>query len=73
MTWTQTERHTWELATNGFDGTANLRETNSGFVASVQVENTQFDMELADERDFFERKKDAVNFLRDRMEKHDYE
>lgn len=73
MTWIQTRRYAWELTTDGFDGKAFLKETNSGYIASITVKNTEFDMALADEREFFERKKKAVQFLNALMEKHSYE
>lgn len=72
MEWKQTKRHKWVIAEQGFDGRALLQETNNGFIASITVENTEFDMELLDEREFFERKKDALAFLEEKMTKESY-
>lgn len=72
MEWRQTKQYQWELAEQGFSGKARLQETNSGYIASIRVENTDFDMELLNERDFFERKKDAVKFLQEQMGQESY-
>lgn len=72
MKWRQTKQNKWEVAEQGFTGHALLKETNSGYIVIITVENTDFDMELLNERDFFERKKDALKFLREKMEQESY-
>jgi len=72
MEWRQTNRHRWEIAEQGFEGRALLQETNSGFIASITVTNTEFDMDLLDEREFFETKQDALRFLEERMAQESY-
>ncbi len=72
MPWTRVDGARWELAADGFTGKAVLQETNSGFIANIHVENTDFDMELVDERDFFESRDAAVEFLQRKMQEGDY-
>lgn len=72
MRWERVDSSEWRIAENGFSGRALLRETNSGFIASITVEEDQFDMELLDDRDFFESRDDALAFLKDRMEQSSY-
>lgn len=72
MEWQRTDRHRWKIAEDGFEGDARLKETNHGYIASVTVENTEFEMELMDEREFFEKRKDALKFLKERMRRESY-
>lgn len=72
MEWQQVDRYRWEVAEAGFQGQALLRETNNGFIASINVENTDFDMEMLNDREFFEKKQDAVAFLQQKMQKTSY-
>lgn len=72
MRWEQVEPGQWRLADPDMTGKAVLNETNSGFIASIRVEETNFDMELLSEREFFERKKDALRFLKERMDRDSY-
>lgn len=72
MNWRQVKRHTWQLDESGYEGEARMKETNHGFIISITVKNTDFDMELLNERDFFEKKQDALGFLKKHMEKDSY-
>lgn len=72
MGWTESRPGEWELVADSFSGKAVLNETNSGFIASLRVENDDFEMELAKEREFFQHRDDAEDFLQEQMQKHDY-
>lgn len=72
MRWERVDSGEWRIAENGFSGRALLRETNSGFIASINVSEDQFDMELLDDRDFFESRDDALTFLEERMDRSSY-
>lgn len=72
MEWKRRDDTTWEIADPDFDGKAMLKETNSGYIAAITVSETQFDMELLDEREFFESRREAMAFLQDLMERDSY-
>lgn len=72
MQWTSAGDTEWRLASQGFEGRASLQETNQGYVATVKVNEKQFDMELMDEREFFEDKEEAIQFLKEKMERDSY-
>lgn len=72
MDWMRVEPGRWQLAAPDFDGKAVLNETNSGYIASITVRETRFDMELLDDREFFPSKEDAIAFLRERMDRDSY-
>ncbi|MDY6774319.1 MAG: hypothetical protein SVS85_03905 [Candidatus Nanohaloarchaea archaeon] len=55
-----------------FEGRAVLNQTNEGYIAAVKVEEKQFDMELLDEREFFANEDEALEFLKERMERDSY-
>ncbi|MDY6769633.1 MAG: hypothetical protein SVU88_01535 [Candidatus Nanohaloarchaea archaeon] len=72
MDWTRVGNGEWQLADPDFDGTAALQETNQGYVAAISVTETQFDMELLDEREFFETRDAALEFLQEKMAQDSY-
>ncbi|MDY6776660.1 MAG: hypothetical protein SVQ76_00980 [Candidatus Nanohaloarchaea archaeon] len=72
MEWKKKKRGVWEGVDPDLEGKAVLKETNQGFIASITVEEKQFDMELMDEREFFSSKKEALKFLKERMERDSY-
>lgn len=72
MPWEQVGRDQWELASTNFSGKAVLNETNSGYIALVRVENTDFDMELLNRREFFESRREAKEFLEKHMKQEDH-
>ncbi|MDY6761711.1 MAG: hypothetical protein SVY41_01555 [Candidatus Nanohaloarchaea archaeon] len=72
MKWVQDGKDQWRLAEDGFSGRAALQQTNQGFVAAISVEEEQFDLELLDEREFFEKEDDARTYLQEKMEQDSY-
>ncbi|MDY6770263.1 MAG: hypothetical protein SVU88_04800 [Candidatus Nanohaloarchaea archaeon] len=59
MNWVRDGNNQWRLVEDGFSGTAAIQQTNQGFVAAITVQEEQFDLELLDEREFFEMEQDA--------------
>lgn len=72
MDWKKSGQGEWRLASSDFEGRAVLNETNEGFIASIEVKEDRFDMELLGEREFFESREEAEEFLKNHMEKDSY-
>ncbi|MCJ7478813.1 MAG: hypothetical protein MUP63_01385 [Candidatus Nanohaloarchaeota archaeon QJJ-7] len=72
MEWVKAGKNEWRLSSPDFEGTAVLNQTNEGYIALVRVEEKQFDMELLNDREFFEKEEEAMEFLRDRMDRDSY-
>lgn len=72
MQWTRAGPDEWRLASSDLSGRAAIQETNQGYIASIAVTEDQFDMELLDEREFFEDREAALTFLQARMEQDAY-
>ncbi|MDY6769092.1 MAG: hypothetical protein SVW02_03240 [Candidatus Nanohaloarchaea archaeon] len=72
MQWTKAGSDEWRLAEQGFEGRAAIQHTNQGFVAAISVTEKEFDIELLDEREFFENRDAARDFLQEKMDKDSY-
>ncbi|MFB6265570.1 MAG: hypothetical protein ABEI07_00625 [Candidatus Nanohaloarchaea archaeon] len=72
MEWVRAGDGEWRLSSPDFEGRAILNQTNEGYIASIKVTEKQFDMELLEDRDFFETEEEALQFLKERMERDSY-
>ncbi|MFB6240909.1 MAG: arginase family protein, partial [Gemmatimonadota bacterium] len=66
MDWAKAGSDEWRLASSDLEGAAAIQQTNQGYIASISVTEKQFDLELLDEREFFEKREEALEFLRER-------
>ncbi|MCJ7428980.1 MAG: hypothetical protein MUP66_01170 [Candidatus Nanohaloarchaeota archaeon QJJ-5] len=61
----------WELEREGLTGKARIRQVEGGFEARIGVRDTEFQMDLLSEQDFFESRSAAVSYLEELMEEYD--
>lgn len=69
--WSKTGPAAWTLDRDGLAGNARIREVEGGYEARIGIRDTEFQMDIVSEEEYFESRNRAVSFLEDLMEEYD--
>lgn len=69
--WDKTGPAEWTLERDGLTGKARIREVEGGYEARIGVRDTEYQMELLSDEEYFESRSKAVEFLNKQMASYD--